>query len=442
MNHAVRLRWAALALVSIAGCGAQAVPDPADAGMDAARPVDASVATPDARRDTGVDGGTTVTRDVGTDAACAAGETLCGGACADVTIDVHHCGACDHDCTALAGVRADAVQCVAGVCDVTGACAAGRAHCTASADDGCETDTTTPEHCGDCATSCAEPTPMCSMGPDGAYACASGCSGGTPTRCDAMCVDTTTDALHCGDCATACTAPAHGTAVCESGHCGIACDAGFHDCGGTCVSDADVATCGTSCTPCPAVAGATSTCDGTSCGRTCVAGRDDCDGNTANGCEAALATDGANCGGCGMACASGESCAGGTCHCGAGAACPSGQSCVSGLCCPAGQLNCGGVCRTCCPNCSGRMCGSDGCGGTCGSCSPCDRCTASGVCFPDGTSNGRVCAGGAGRCCAGGGCVSPCLPSGTRCDVGTCSATHCAACCNGNTLDSTGFICR
>jgi hypothetical protein len=77
------------------------------------------------------------------------------------------------------------------------------------------------------------------------------------------------------------------------------------------VSDLEPATCGASCAPCPAPANAVATCDGTACGMACYPGFANCNGDAADGCEANLETDPADCGQCGV------SCHGGACFSGA-----------------------------------------------------------------------------------------------------------------------------
>lgn len=311
--------------------------------------------------------------------ACRAGTVACGDACVDLSTDPRHCGSCEKDCTQLPNVDASAVHCTNGTCDAKDACLANHAHCSADVNDGCETDLTLPTHCGDCTTACADPTPLCSAGADGKYACASGCNAPTPSSCGGTCVDLTTNPAHCGSCTNACPAPANSVANCAGSKCSSACKTGFAD----------------------------------------------CNAKSADGCEIDTTKDSANCGVCGKACTGGT-------------------TCVQGACvCPAGLTNCGGVCKACCPNCTGRTCGTDGCGGTCGTCDACSTCdTAFGTCLPDGASNGRVCGGGAGRCCSGGGCINPCLPSGAACIVGVCSPTHCAGCCNGARAGAGGFVCN
>ena len=90
--------------------------------------------------------------------------------------------------------------------------------------------------------------------------------------CGGACVDPNTDHANCGGCGKACSA----ITVCT---------------GGTCQRKVTL--------PQPTVAGAT----------LCGAGQTDCGGGNC----VDLATDAANCGACGNACAAGQVCFGGTC---------------------------------------------------------------------------------------------------------------------------------
>ncbi|MEZ4408251.1 MAG: MXAN_6577-like cysteine-rich protein [Polyangiales bacterium] len=134
-------------------------------------------------------------------------------------------------------------------------------------------------------------------------------------------------------------------------------------------------------------------CDATFAGPTipCPGGQSACGDRCVN-----LQADTANCGACGTACATGQTCAAGVCgcpsgqtlcggacvntqsstaHCGTcGRACAAGQTCAAGSCaCPAGQMLCGSACvdvlasATNCGSC-GRTCvGGEWCmAGTCG----------------------------------------------------------------------------
>jgi hypothetical protein len=160
--------------------------------------------------------------------------TVCGDSCVVLDDDPRHCGACGHDCTQLPGVTGS-VACVAGVCQVAAACETGKAHCSVDADDGCETDLSLPAHCGDCGTSCTEPTPMCAADPTAGYGCVSGCEAPTPDRCAMSCVDKTANAAHCGACDNACTSPLNATPTCIASACDFACDANYKRCGDECI---------------------------------------------------------------------------------------------------------------------------------------------------------------------------------------------------------------
>ncbi len=219
----------------------------------------------------------------------------------------------------------------------------------------------------------------------------------------------------------------------------------------------------------------------------CAAGDSNCcfGGSAAPSVCTNLATDAANCGVCGVACAAGEVCSGGACtcttagetncdgvctdlgsdaaNCGAcGVACPNGV-CSDGVCgCPtAGQTNCDGVCTdlgsdaancgACgapCPRgdvCSDGVCGcptagQTNCGGVCTDLS--SDAANCGVCGAA-CQAGDVCSGGAcgcpttGQTDCGGVCTDTnsdpnnCGACGNVCPAGvpgTCSAGVCTAC--------------
>jgi hypothetical protein len=100
---------------------------------------------------------------------------------------------------------------------------------------------------------------------DRTFACVLGVCLCTSLQCDGECVHAMSDPAHCGGC-DPCPIGAHAVAACEAGTCTLACDDGYAD----------------------------------------------CDGNAANGCEALLATDAANCGSCGRSCL-GDPCTAGLC---------------------------------------------------------------------------------------------------------------------------------
>jgi hypothetical protein len=194
------------------------------------------------------------------------------GGCSDIQTDPHNCGACGRDCTTLPGVNPLAVACTAGQCDLRGACFPGRADCFGGYIDGCESDLSTPEHCGSCTTLCAGESPLCGRTSAGAYTCATSCTFDT-TQCGNTCTNVLTDAQHCGSCTHACPAGNNQTAVCQNGICSTGCSPGFHTCNGICVNSTSTATCGTSCTPCTAPAHGTPVCDNfAGCAVKCDAG--------------------------------------------------------------------------------------------------------------------------------------------------------------------------
>jgi hypothetical protein len=339
---------------------------------------------------------------------------MCAGRCVDLMTTAAHCGSCDRDCTALVGVDAARVRCVAGACVVTGACATGRGDCDANPATGCETDLTAPATCGACATRCAEPTPLCAAG-----ACTSGCSGATPTRCGTTCVNLQTAVAHCGACNTACPAPASATATCAAGRCGFTCNAGTHLCAGACASNTSVMTCGAACSPCATRPNTVVSCDGMACRYACTAGFDDCDGNTANGCERPVADDVANCGRCGNVCSGADTecrrrtCAAGVCGvantaAGTRTTAQTPRDCRLGVCDGSGAL----TTRTDDTDLpvDGNACTDDVC--------------AAGVASNPPTAAGRAC-GMAGMQCNGAGLCVECV-RGSDCASGVCMAGRCA----------------
>jgi hypothetical protein len=237
--------------------------------------------------------------------------------------------------------------------------------------------------------------------------CANNGNGGCPTPCasaeaccDGMCVFTQISQQHCGGCDMPCAG------TCSNGVCltgpgvdgGPGHDAGpLGDCRPTCASSQRC--CGTSCVSReqplnvdgrPASAddlGSTfNNCNG--CGLRCDPMRHsscsvrtggtvpECTCGNIGSCTAPSVcslvgtaymcintqTDPANCGGLGMACATGETCTAGVCGCAGGARCATGQACCPGAGCidvSADAANCG-ACGTVCgenaPNCQAGVC--------------------------------------------------------------------------------------
>lgn len=239
-----------------------------------------------------------------------------------------------------------------------------------------------------------------------------------------------------------------------------ACPEGRYDCGGRCVDrETDSAHCGRCGLRC--VDG--EHCVGGQC-RACPAGQADCDGDALTGCETLIASDQANCGACGRACAVGD-CVGGVCvgstceppttRCGAictdtstdrdncGACnhgCGAEARCERGAClCVAGNILCHDTCvdpasnAFHCGACD-RPCGGDArCeGGVC--ICPAGNAFCDGACadlnsnrFHCGTC-GHAC-GGSARC-EGGECVCPSggVACGGDCADLTSNRSHCGAC--------------
>lgn len=224
----------------------------------------------------------------------------CGAECVDPLTSTNHCGGCNLKCADVANGTAG---CTAGVCNLT--CKPQFHECTGKC-----VAKTDPASCGAACTPC--PVPAGGVATCVNDTCGIACT--APNHaCGGKCVGDN-DPTACGAACTACPAPAGGTATCAAGTCGGTCPAGTHLCAGTCVADNDAAACGAACTVCPVPANATATCGAGACAFTCAAGFGNCDANPANGCEANLASDPANCGMCGKACAAPQTCVNSVCQ--------------------------------------------------------------------------------------------------------------------------------
>ena len=197
---------------------------------------------------------------------------LCGGAlaccalaCLDVSADVKNCGGCDLACSTANATPA----CAAGHCTIA-SCAQGFGDCNSQPGDGCEVDLgASAANCGACNQACSAPntTAACMGGACVVGACKAGYADCNNQYVDGCEINIANDVANCGACALACVTP-NATPACAGGMCRIA---------------------------------------------ACNMGRSDCDGVVANGCEADVANDSANCGACGKACSQYAVCKSGVC---------------------------------------------------------------------------------------------------------------------------------
>lgn len=216
---------------------------------------------------------------------------------------------------------------------------------------------------------------------------------GTQLNCGGTCVDVNTSAAHCGRCFNAC----NNTLVCAAGAC--ECPSGSVNCQGECVNVTNNAL---NCGGCGRACAAGQVCNNSSCvasnggpGGTpgaCTTGQTECSGSCVN-----TQDNTSHCGGCGNACAVGQSCNTGVCGCGGGLA-SCGGACVNTQ---TDSNNCGG-CGVVCSG--GRTCVAGGGGGSCQCPSGTSFC--GGACVNTKTSEAHC--GGCGiGCGAGQVCVTP-----------------------------------
>jgi hypothetical protein len=247
------------------------------------------------------------------------------------------------------------------------------------------------------------------------------CDGMTSNGCE---TDVRVSTMHCGRCGNRC-ALANATTNCVRSACEIAaCTGTFRDCDELAINGCEVnintnidncGSCGAMCT----IANGTGRCEGTCRVGTCNPGFADCDGSATNGCEVNTNTSATHCGGCGMAC-------------------PSGQLCVAGVCtpssmCTAPRRMCLGVCVDVTNN--RENCGA--CGVVCNV-----RSNATNNCVSSTCS--LTCNPGFGNCNSveTDGCESPlntitnCLRCGAACPAAPANAT---AICGGK---GCGFVCN
>jgi hypothetical protein len=177
-------------------------------------------------------------------------------------------------------------------------------------------------NCGACGTVCDLPNAV--EGCANATCTVTGCDAGfgncdqqAPNGCE---TDTLTDLANCGGCGKACTG-INASASCQAGTCTLVCNPGFEDCNGNAADgcEAEIATdidncggCGDKCGDFGGIA----TCDQGVCSLTCTGSWCNCDNDDANGCEDLCITVN-DCGGCGIECDADNafnSCNGGQCQ--------------------------------------------------------------------------------------------------------------------------------
>jgi len=311
---------------------------------------------------------------------CSPGLADCTGGYADgcetnTNTDLGNCGTCGKTCTAPGGSPA----CVSGACQIK-SCTGNNADCNGTVSDGCETNTSNNQtHCGactgdsvNCNTLFPNASAQCVNSTCNLTSCATNyfdCDAVASNGCE---VNLKTDKNHCGTCAIACSAAGASVSNCVAGTCAPTCTGTRIFCsnpqnGCPIESATDASNCGGCGKVCDGSAGAhvsSNSCVSSACKPMCQGLWADCDGNPGNGCERTVASDPANCGGCGVSC---------------GTANASSTSCVSGTCtpvCAAGWKNCGAPqagcnvqlgtvdnCRFCGEACTGanKYCTANGC---------------------------------------------------------------------------------
>ncbi|HVV50603.1 MAG TPA: LamG-like jellyroll fold domain-containing protein, partial [Polyangia bacterium] len=249
--------------------------------------------------------------------ACGTGEVCQGGACAltcgaltkctpssgapycaNTDTDSANCGTCGNAC-------GTGQVCQGGVCTLS--CGALTKCSPSSGVPYCANTDTDNANCGTCGNACAAGQ-VCQGG-----TCTITCGAlttCTPSSGSPYCANLGTDNANCGTCGNACAAGQS----CTSGVCQTTCSGSETVCGGLCTNTAfDPSNCGTCGTTCSFPQGSAA-CSGGACFLTsCSAGYADCNHQQADGCESNTNTDAANCGGCGKACALGETCQTGVC---------------------------------------------------------------------------------------------------------------------------------
>jgi Stigma-specific protein, Stig1 len=257
---------------------------------------------------------------------------FCNGAWVNIMTDKHNCGACGTDCGDNgSGNIVDNELCF---CN-NGSCACWE-RCPIDRPTACGYQCTDPSNqltckvvrCRDLSSDVSN----CGM-------CGNQCGAGD-VCCSGSCSNLLTDPNNCGTCGNACTV-AHGWGVCVGGICKIGgCNPPWADCNGIYADgcETDLSSNSSNCGACGHACGTNQTC----CHSMCV--------NTQS-----FQTDVNNCGMCGIVCPPGYNCCAGVCsnplmddnNCGGcgKARCTGGQHCVNGGCvCPWPKSYCNNVC--------------------------------------------------------------------------------------------------
>jgi Stigma-specific protein, Stig1 len=313
----------ALAVAALAACSDKApavtaadamVEASADAVVEAS--VDAVVeASVDAAVEASVDAVVEASVDASVDAVVEASVDAMVEASVDTMVEASVDAAVEASVDAMVEASVDATPDATGDTATDATCATGQTACGGA----CVDLMTAPSNCGACGVVCRSGI-LCIAG-----VCMAGCRTGL-TECGGVCRDFMTDDSNCGACGRACPTGQ----MCSMGVCAITCGPGLTVCSGACVNtQTDNAHCGMCGNACPAVASGTSACTAGACRITCATGAGDCDMMAANGCEARLASDPRNCGGCGVVCAAGSLCAGGACVTPGSTPASAGTSCLN-----------------------------------------------------------------------------------------------------------------
>jgi hypothetical protein len=170
-------------------------------------------------------------------AKCDAGYANCAGGYADgcesnIQSDTSHCGGCNKPCS----VSNATAKCDAGTCAINN-CSGTFRDCDSSPGNGCEINiATNPQNCGgcgpagqNCATKYANATSTCFASACTAPSCVASyddCTGGTADGCE---TDITT-LDHCGDCDVTCETQHASSTACSSGACNPVCEPGWAKC--------------------------------------------------------------------------------------------------------------------------------------------------------------------------------------------------------------------